>query len=444
MSRLATVLIFLAAIGLAVFVGTTTRWRFSPDRLATVGSPLFRFDPSDIHGIKIKNGDTTYTLEQSGEGWRISNGATTDEASPAIVRALIQAALESPILDRIDASEVGNDKKLSTFGVSKSSLQIDFLGDRPGTLLIGKSSPDNTRTYVSFKNSNTIHLVPKSFTDLVSINPAAFREPRLLTIDPATVEHITLRNGPSLIELKRNGSDWRILKPVVDQADPAAVLRLLDTLSQTAIQSFTGKNAPIRNAGEALDFSGSIELRSLAAEAPILISLTRPDESGIRSVELQPRNVSGLLTPKAPDLPAIDLNSLRDRALARLNPDMVDLVKIKTPHSNLTIERNGETWKPGPVNVDDLVKTLASTRVSSYRAATPAAIQDASLADPPYRIEFSAILSENTPEALAGEHPVLGLSIGTPQPDTTVPVLITGSPEIRFVPAAFLDSLGGL
>ncbi len=440
MSRLATVLIVLAAIGLAVFVGTTTRWRFSPDRLATVGSPLFRFDPSEIHGIKIKNGDTTYTLEQSGEGWRISNGATTDEASPAMVRALLQAALESPILDRIDASEVGDDKKLSTFGVSKSSLQIDFLGDRPGTLLIGKSSPDNSRTYVSFKHSNTIHLVPKSFTDLVSIDPAAFRERKLLTIDPATVEHITLRSGPSLIELKRNGSTWHILKPVRDQADPAAVQRLLDAISQTAIQSFSGK----KNTGEALDFSGSIELRSLATDAPILISLTRPNESGIRSVELQPRNISGLLPPSAPDLLAIDLDLLRDRALARVNPDMVDLVKIKTPRSNLAIHRNGDTWQPTTVNIDDLVKTLASTRVSSYRPATPAAIQETSLADPPYRIEFTALLSENTPEALAGEHPVLGLSIGPKLPDATVPVLITGSPEIRFVPATFLDALDGL
>lgn len=440
MSRLATVLSVLAAIGLAVFVGTTTRWRFSPDRLATVGSPLFRFDPSDIHGVKIKNGDTTFTLEQSGEGWRISNGATTDEASPAMVRALLQAALESPILDRIDASEVGDDKKLSTFGVSKSSLQIDFLGDRPGTLLIGKSSPDNSRTYVSFKHSNTIHLVPKSFTDLVSIDPAAFRERQLLSIDPATVEYITLRTGPSITELKRNGSTWHILKPVRDQADPAAVQRLLDALSQTAIQSFSGN----KNTGEPLDFSGSIELRSLATDAPILISLTRPNESGIRSVELQPRNVSGLLPLTAPDILAIDLDSLRDRALARVNPDMVDLVKIKTPQSTLAIKRDGETWIPSPVNVENLVKTLASTRVSSYRPATPAAIQETSLADPPYRIEFTALLSENTPETLAGEHPVLGLSIGPKQPDATVPVLISGSPEIRFVPATFLDALDGL
>lgn len=443
MNRLATAIMLLAAIGLAVFVGTTNRWRFSPDRLNTVGSPLFRFDPSQIHGIKIKNGDTSYTLQQSGEGWRIKNGSG-DDASPQMVQALMQAALESPILDRIDASEVGDEKKLSTFGVSKSSLQIDFLGDRPGTLLIGKSSPDATRTYVSFKNSNTVYLVPKSFADLVSTDPEAFRERRLLAIDPATVEHITVRNGPSVIELKRIGSTWSILKPVIDQADPAAVQSLLGTLARTAIQSFIGKNAAHRHPGEALDFSGSIELRSPATDEPLHITLTRPDESGARTVELQPRNISGLLPPDTPDLSAIDLNSLRDRALARINPDMVDAITIKTPRTTLTIGRNGESWQPSPIPIEALIQSLASTTVTSYRPATPTVIADLGLADPPYRIDFTAILSENTPEALAGEHPVLGLSIGNIQPDGTLPVLISGSPEVRFVPASLLDTLGGL
>ena len=49
--------------------------------------------------------------------------------------------------------------------------------------------------------------------------------------------------------------------------------------------------------------------------------------------------------------------------------------------------------------------------------------------------------ARNTPEALAGEHPVLSLIIGSPQPDGTIPVQIVGSPEISFVPASFLNNL---
>lgn len=443
MSRLATALILLAAIGLAVFVGTTSRWRFSPDRLSTVGSPLFRFDPADIHAIKIKNGDTTYTLEQSGEGWRISTG-NGDDASPEMINALMQAALETPILDRIDASELQDEKNLSPFGVGKSSLQIDFIGDRPGTLLIGKNSPDGTRSYVSFKDSNTVYLVPKSFSDIVSTNPEAFRERRLLTVDPATIDRLTIRRGPSVIELQRTGNSWEIVKPVVDRANSASVQNLLDTLSRTSIQSFTDKKAVRRNEGKSIDVAGSIEIRSLATDSTQRLAFSPPDVAGARTVTSHPRNVSGLLPTDTPDLLSIDLDSLRDPALALINPDMVDVVKIKTPQKDLLLSRDGDSWIPYTPSVEDLVSTLAATRVSSYRPATPAAMLELGLSNPAHRIDFTAILSENTPEALAGEHPVLGLSIGSPQPDGTVPVLITGSPEIRFVPAGFLDSIGGL
>lgn len=123
---------------------------------------------------------------------------------------------------------------------------------------------------------------------------------------------------------------------------------------------------------------------------------------------------------------------------------MVDVVKIKTPQKSILLTREGDSWNPATPSVDALVATLAATRVSAYRPATPAAMEELGLSDPSHRIDFTAILSENTPEALAGEHPVLGLSIGAPQPDGTVPVHIAGSPEIRFVPAGFLDSIGEL
>ncbi len=441
MSRIATVLLVLAAAGLAVFVGTTARWRFSPERLASVGSPLYRFDPSDIQAIKIKNSETSYTLSRSREGWQ-SSADKGDEASPALVRSLMQTALSSPVLDRIEASTVRDDKDLATFGITQNSNRIDFVGDKPGTLLIGKTSPDGTRTYVAFKNSNTVYLIPKSLPDFVSINPESFRERRILTTDPTTIDFITIRRGPAVIELRRTGGSWRILKPVVDQANQTAVQSYLDLIASTAVASFAGKTHASQHPDAALDSAGTIELHSLAEETPLQISLTRPDEKGARTVHLLPRNISAVLPPGTPDLLAIDLHTLRDPALTRINPDMVDVIKIKTPHSDLLIEREGNAWRQGPVSAEDLFHILSSTHITAYRPATPAALQELGLSDPELRIEFVAVLSENTPESLAGEHPVLSLSIGTPQPDGTVPVLISGSPEIRSVPATFLDPLG--
>ena len=91
--------------------------------------------------------------------------------------------------------------------------------------------------------------------------------------------------------------------------------------------------------------------------------------------------------------------------------------------------------------MEGFFKTLSETKTSRYAPATPAGLAAASLNPPVSRLEFLAELSENTPEALAGEHPVLSLAIGAPQPDGTLPVHIEGTPEIAFVPAAFLNNL---
>ncbi|MFM8716212.1 MAG: DUF4340 domain-containing protein, partial [Spartobacteria bacterium] len=192
MNRIATILLLLAATGLAVFVGTTHRWRFSTERVIQPGTALFDFDPDDITGISIKNGDQSFRIQRSEDGWRLTKGLD-DSASPEAVGALIQAALQTPVLDRIDASEIRDDKNLSGYGVLKSSLQIDFKGDKPPSLLIGKTSPDGSRQYVSFENSKTVYLIPKDIVRLLTLPIENYRDRRILPLDPAQIERVVFR-----------------------------------------------------------------------------------------------------------------------------------------------------------------------------------------------------------------------------------------------------------
>ena len=56
-------------------------------------------------------------------------------------------------------------------------------------------------------------------------------------------------------------------------------------------------------------------------------------------------------------------------------------------------------------------------------------------------MEFFAVLSENTPETVAGNQLVAGLKFGAKQETGLVPVLKTGSPEIAFVPETILAAV---
>lgn len=440
MSRTATILLVLAAVGLAIFVGTTHRWRFSTERTIQPGSALFQFEPEDIVGIRIKNGDQSFRIQRSEDGWRLTK-ALEDAASPEAVDALLRTVLETPVLDRIDASEIRDEKNLSVYGVLKSSLQIDFKGDKAPSLLIGKTSPDGSRQYVSFENSNTVYLVPKNITRLITLPIENFRDRRLLPIDQTQIERAIFSKGNSQLELQRDASGWKIVRPLNAPADDSAVEDLLSKINALRLESFEpeGKAKSVEDAR--LDALAEVQFFTGGEEKPYSIRLASPSESASATVHLDSRKISGTVSSNATALFAPDLESLRDTALLRINLDLVDIIRVEADSSKRDITRTREGWSDNSGIVADIAKTLALCKVGARIPATPSEITKCGLDAPIKRVSFLSVLSENTPEAIAGEYVIARLSIGADTPDGSVPVLVEGTPEIRLVPSELLKSL---
>jgi len=437
MNRAATIFLFLLAAGLVVFVATTQRWRFSLERTIQPGSALFDFDPADIRFIQIKNGDQSFRIQPGDDGW-ILDAATRDTASPEGVAAIFRAALETPVLDRIDASEIQTDENLAAYGVRKSSLQLDFKGDRPLALLFGKTGADGNRTYVAFENSKTVYLIPDHLGRLISSPPDAFRDKRLAVFDPERVRRIEIRRGLSTLELENKGRGWRIVKPLDTAADDVAVRTLLETWSNARLASFEIPAAAPQAASQPAETGAEIRIFSEGSDTPQVVSFGESLPDGLVAAKIQPRNITIAIPAELEKSTALDLDKLRDRSLVRLNPDLVDLIRWHDGGSKTEIRRHEGRWSGA---VERFFQILTATKSSRYAPATPAELAAADLVTPPSRLEFLSVLSENTPEALAGEHPVLSIAIGAPQPDGTIPVHIEGTPEISFVPASFLNSL---
>jgi hypothetical protein len=440
MNRLSTILLVLTAIGLAVFVGTTHRWRFSTERVIQPGRALFQFDPDEISGISIKNGDQSFRIQRSDDGWHLTKGLE-DSASPQGVNALIQTALETPVLDRIDATEIRDDKNLSGYGVLKSSLQIDFKGDKPPSLLIGKTSPDGTRQYVSFENSKTVYLIPKDIVHLITLPIEKYRDQRLLPIDPAQVERIVFRKGNSSLELQRDASSWKILRPMNAPADDSAVEDLLSKIHALRLESFQSENKPESTGDSRLDSSAEAQFFTSASEGPYSIRIEPRETDGSATAHLDARKISGTVSANATKLFSPDIETLRDTSLLRINLDLVDVIRIENNGSKRDITRTREGWSDNAQSVQDIAKTLAQTKVSARLPATPLEIKNCGLDSPSKRISLLSVLSENTPETSTGEHLAASLAIGKPLADGRLPVLVEGTPEIRLVPAILLKLL---
>lgn len=437
MNKFATVALLLLAAGLVVFIALTGKWRFSNERLTRTGDPLFRFDPSTIDSIEIDHGEKSFRLSRSGAGWTIS-GPVDDAASPEAVAAYLRTALDTIILDRIDAGEIPDEKNLATYGVLKSSLRLDFKGDGAPPLLFGKKSADGKRHYVSFDKGDDVYLIPDTLGTLTTLPPADFRDRRVLTHPPEAINRIHLRKGPAALELQRDGRGWWIVKPLRTKADDAAVAKLLEQLAAARIQAFPKTRQIDRPTGQD---GFELALHAEGHPQPTVLGFASPATDAPFQARLLPRKTDILLAPSLADLAEFDIDRLRDRSVFGTNPDLVDLVRITANGSTRTITRKGDAWQAAPGAMEKFFATLAETKATSFLPATPDRLAALGLDDPAATIEMVAVLSENTPEAPAGEQTIVELAVGRGPGEGTAAIRAADSPEIMLAPDSLLDSL---
>lgn len=441
MSRWATGFLLVAALAAAVCVIVFAPLKSRGGK--PVGSPLFAFDPDDISLIKITNGDDVVEFRRTDDGWYLGP-EPKDRASVDAVRRLIETALGTTILDRIDAGEIGDRDQLSTYGLKKSRVQFDFRGDRDLPLLIGKDAADESRSYVRFEDSRDVYLISDDLVDLVQTSPQDFRDRMPVRIRPERVDRIVIRRPAGEIDLMRDASGWQITKPLSAPASAAAIDALLGKVLRTRIEGFEPGADP---GGMGLsEPAAEIQLFGEGGTVPETIRVGIPSERGGIYARLEPRGVTVRLPASVQDLLAFDLAALRDTSLARINLDLVDMIRIATPTSAFELKRKGDGWviggkAAGAGAVQKMVEAFASVKSSKFEPATVGVIARAGLARPPLAVEFYAVVSENTPETTAGSQLVAGLKFGAKQADGLVPVLRSGSPEVAFVPDNLLESV---
>lgn len=441
MSRASTIFLLLSALVVGILVAVLVPLKKSGGK--PVGGALFEFDPDDINLIKITNGEEVFELRRTDEGW-FTGPLQIDRASVDAIRRLMESARSTPILDRIDAGEIGDRDELSAYGLKRSRVQFDFRGDKDLPLLIGKDAVDETRAYVRFEDSQHIYLIPDELVTLIQSPPQDFRDRMPLRVRPDRVDRIVIRRTAGEIELKREARGWQLIKPLAAPASAPAVEAFLDKVLRMRVEGFEADTNPgVMGLAEPV---AEVQLYGEGESLPETIKVGTPSPQGGVFVRLEPRGVTARLPDAISKVLALDLASLRDHSLARINPDLVDMIRVTTPAGSFQLRRRGDGWVIGekPASeavVQRMLEALAESKSTGFEPATPDVLKKSGLAQPALGVDFFSVVSENTPETMAGEQLVTGLKFGKPLESGLVPALVTGSPEISFVPQKILEAI---
>jgi len=391
--------------------------------------------------IKITNGDKVFELKKSDGGWMIGPDPA-DRASVDAVKRLIETARSTPVLDRINSSEVASRDQLSEYGLKKSNVQFDIKGDPEPPLLIGKDAADEKRVYVRFEDSRDVYVIPDDLLRMVLSPAEDYRDRMPVRLRPDRVSRIVIRRPVGEIELKREGGVWVVVKPLSARASSAAVEAFLEKLFRTRIEGF-------ESISDASSFGLSEPVAEVAAfgegeSIPETIRIGEISPGGSYVSQLLPRNVTVRLPSSIMDLLSVDPTTFRDPAIGRINLDIVDLIRISSSENTFEIRRVGEHWQIGNDSVGGaaiqrLVDAFAEARTSHYEPATGAVLEKSGLSTPVRVVGFYSVVSENTPESTAGEQLISEFRMGGGQGELAVHT--TGSPEVAFTAPSLLDAI---
>lgn len=449
MSAVKTVLLCVLALAAVVFLAIyepltrSTRENAAAARRGLV----LNLDPSKVREIRISTGVNQFDIKRVGNGWRLGT-KPKDRADSAMVERLLKLAAEMRYFDRIAGSEFKASRDLSAFGLRNPKRTIEFHGDEKLTVFLGKDAVNEERFYVRTDGSRDVFVVSDELLKLAFRDAGDFRDRRLTDLSPKQVDRLIVRRQEGEIELFRNASGWQITKPLHALADERKVESFLKKLLDQRILDFVADDSGDVGVYGIAEGRDEITIYAEGSDRPQTLRLGS-DKSGTLFGQFTARDSVYRLPPETAELLRISPEALRDRRLLPLNLDMVDAIQIHTPVREFSLRRHGDGWvvreggseRPASdAAVQALADAVSTAEVSAYDAISDEKIAAFGLGNPQCKVAFLSVLSENTPEAGAGEQVIASLTIGKSE-NGRVFVKIGEVPEVLSVPETIMNAV---
>ena len=337
-------------------------------------------DASKIEEITVTTaaGDATALKKESG-GWQIVKPLTTkaDEGEASSMTSALASAEVTRVIDE-------NPTNLSEYGLANPRIEVDFkaAGDKDARkLLVGEKTPTGGGLYAKRNGEKRVFSIGAFQENTFNRTTFDLRDKVLLKFDREKVDAIDVAAGGKTLDIAKDGSDWKITKPVQSKADFGSVEGLVGKLQTAQMKSLVGENpSPDELKKYGLDKpEATVNLLAGSAKTTLLVGAKAPDGN-----TLYARDAS---KPAVVTIESSLLDDLKKGADDYRRKDLFEFRPFNATHIELT--RNGQTvvldrqkgsgetapdkWhraSPNPGDVDkDKMDSLLS-KLSNMRAAS--------------------------------------------------------------------------
>src|SRR5215471_2579371 len=237
-----TIALVVVLAGLGAYIYFVT-WKQPAETPASKLEKVFASVEGDkISDLKVKaeSGDTT-TLTKDKDGWKLVAPLSTSAQESEVTN--VTTALSSLEIARVIDD---NPTNLKEYGLDMPRIEVDFktASDKDfHQLRIGAKTPTSGNVFAQRGGDKKVFLIAAYQEGQLNKSTFDLRDKSAVKFDREKVDHITVAADGKTLELAKEGSDWKIVKPLAVTADYSAVEGLVGRVAGAQMKKIVADTA---------------------------------------------------------------------------------------------------------------------------------------------------------------------------------------------------------
>jgi hypothetical protein len=374
-----TIILVVVLAGLVGYIYFVDRGR--PPSGTETKAKAFDVSPENIEEVVVKNaaGETT-RVRRIDANWKIVEPQDVD-ADAAAVASVTSGVAGLEVQRVVDE----NPTDVKQYGLDPPRMDVSFrVKDQKEfqQLLVGEKTPTGGDLYARKPGENRVFLI-SSFLD-ATFNKTAFdfRDKLALKFERDLATGLEVVQGGTTLALAREGTEWKLSKPIAGRADYATVEGIMTRLQSAQMQKVVAEQAgDLRQYG--LDRpTHTVTVTTGSSRATLLLG--KSDEAALLAKDASRPMVFTVEQSLATDLTK-ELADFRRKDVFDSRSFTTNKIDVRRGAETLTFQKTTadgkDVWKNAAgQNVDDakiqdLMTKLSSLRASSFETTPPAALK---------------------------------------------------------------------
>ncbi len=191
-------------------------------------------DKIDELRIKSESGETT-AVKKNGADWQVIEPASLP-ADQSGVSGITTSLAQVDVVRVVDE----NPADLKDYGLSTPRIEVEFkaTGDKDyRRLFIGDKSPTGADLFAKRNDEKRVFLIASFQEQSFNRTPFDLRDKTLVKFPRDKVDSLEIDAGGKTLQIAKQGSDWKITKPLQAVADFGSVEGLIGRLQSARMQS---------------------------------------------------------------------------------------------------------------------------------------------------------------------------------------------------------------